>query len=76
LHFDEFSVLNLSKDAALLHPSSKAGLGAAERVNRDSIKTVFSLVSRKIWDFVEKSFLFLLTGNRVGSLKHIVISMG
>ena len=33
LHFDRLSVLSLPKEATLLYPPSKAGLGAAEWVN-------------------------------------------
>jgi hypothetical protein len=57
-------------------PSSKMGLGAAERVNRDSIESIFSLVSRRIWDFVEKFFLFLPARNKVKVLKNTVMSTG
>jgi hypothetical protein len=57
-------------------PSSKMGLGAAERVNRDSIESIFSLVSRRIWDFVEKFFLFLPARNKVKVLKNTVMSIG
>jgi hypothetical protein len=35
LHFDELSVLNLSKEAALLPPVLKDGACAAERVNKN-----------------------------------------
>ena len=56
--------------------SSKPGPGPAERVKRDSIKNIFSLVRRRIWDFVEKFFLFLPASNKVKVLKNTVMSTG
>jgi hypothetical protein len=36
LHFDELSVLSLSKETALFTPIQKSAFGAAERMNNDS----------------------------------------